>query len=379
MTSEEDPLARYERRLRLDRMPTGVELCRYFKIPSQGPRTPQVDRHARDHHAGGITTETCPHAANDHRGNGSAYYAQCSACRIHIEYYPKDQPEVKMAMEGIRLLASERRRKTLSAEERETLRQACTTLKTPPSVAGFWSSAGNGGPHDPAPRPSEAASGSRRVAPPTEEEVRLNGFLNLGLSPLTFTIDHCVAGNGRRSKAQGPRQQATPGRDVPDENGTSWVIVQDDGQEDTERPTDDARAEATNSQATSDVRFCDICPRFCEICARCLNGDEQHKHHMKLHRAQNQLHLECNGGAALGPELEEETSGRDVPYETETARGPKCEEDTEISTGAFKSMVAWARDPGASDQTVEILTVLAGLLHKELPEDFLRIREGSSS
>ena len=207
-----------------------------------------------------------------------------------------------------------------------------------------------------------------------------------GLSPLTFTIDHCVAGNGRRSKAQGPRQQATPGRDVPDENGTSWVIVQDDGQEDTEPSTDDARAEATNSQATSDVRFCDICPR-------CLNGDEQHKHHMKLHRAkveQYEHHMklhrakdrfreEWNGGAALGPEAEEATSGRDVPDENETAGGANWEEDTEISTGAFKSMVAWARDPGASDQTIEILTVLAGLLHKELPEDLLRIREGSSS
>ena len=80
-----------------------------------------------------------------------------------------------------------------------------------------------------------------------------------------------------------------------------------------------------------------------------------------------------------GPgEAEEATSGRDVPDENQTA-GANWEEDTEISTGAFKSMVALARDPGASDQTIEILTVLAGLLHKELPEDFLRIREGSSS
>ena len=89
--------------------------------------------------------------------------------------------------------------------------------------------------------------------------------------------------------------------------------------------------------------------------------------------------MECNGGAALGPQAEEETSGRDVPYENETAGGTNWDLDTEISTGAFKSMVALASDPGPSDQTIEILTVLvAGFLHKELPED-LRIREGSSS
>ena len=84
-----------------------------------------------------------------------------------------------------------------------------------------------------------------------------------------------------------------------------------------------------------------------------------------------------NGGAPLGPEAEEATSRLDVPDENETA-GANWEEDTEISTGAVKSMVAWARDPGASDQTIEILTVLAGLLHKKLPED-LRIQEGPPS
>ena len=56
VTSGEDPLARYEHRLLLDRMPTGVELCRYFKIPSQGPRTPQVGRHAGGHHQGNVSS-----------------------------------------------------------------------------------------------------------------------------------------------------------------------------------------------------------------------------------------------------------------------------------------------------------------------------------
>ena len=149
-----------------------------------------------------------------------------------------------MVRAGLKWLSSERRCKTLSGEERETLKHACATLlKKPPSVAGLRSTARNGDSHDPTPRPSEADSGSRRVAPP-EEEVRPNGFLNLGHVPLTFTID------GRRSKVHGPRQEAAPGRDVPDENGTSWVIVEEDGQEDAEPPTDDARAEATNSQAT---------------------------------------------------------------------------------------------------------------------------------
>ena len=82
---------------------------------------------------------------------------------------------------------------------------------------------------------------------------------------------------------------------------------------------------------------------------------------MKLHRAKDRLREEWNGGAALGPEAEEATSGRDVPDENEMA------EDTEISRGAFNAMVALARDPGARDQTIKILTVLAGLLHKKLP------------
>jgi hypothetical protein len=177
-----------------------------------------------------------------------------------------------MVMEGLRMLSSEGQHDTLTDEECAILKQACATLKQPRSVTGPRSSAGKEGPHDPVPRPSEADLGSRRVAPPKEEEVRMIGFLNLGHAPLTFTIEHFVAGNGRRSNAQGLRREATPGLDVPDENGTSWV--QEDGR--------GGRAEATSSQATSDLRFC-------EICSRCLNGDEKHKHHMKLHRFKNGL------------------------------------------------------------------------------------------
>jgi hypothetical protein len=203
------------------------------------------------------------------------------------------------------------------------------------------------------PRPSEADSGSRRVAPTTEEEVLLDGFLDLGHAPLIFTI------GGRRSKVHGPW---TPGRDVPDENGTSWVIVQDDGREYTEPATYDARAEASNSKATSDIRFCDICPH-------CLNGDEQYKDHMQLHQeAKNRLLLDFNRGVALGPEADEVTSGRDVADENETV------EDTEISWCMFHAMVTLARDPRSS----KILTVLAGLLHKERTDN-LRIQKGSSS
>jgi hypothetical protein len=117
-----------------------------------------------------------------------------------------------MVRAGLEWLSSMRRCKFMSDEVRETLKQACATLKRQPSVAGPRSTAGNGGPHDdPTPRPSEADSGSRRVAPP-EEEVLPNGFLNLGHVPLTSTID------GRRSKVHGPRQEAAPG---PDENGTN--------------------------------------------------------------------------------------------------------------------------------------------------------------
>ena len=147
-----------------------------------------------------------------------------------------------------------------------------------------------------------------------------------------------MARNGRMSKAHVPRQEATPDRDVPDENWTSSAIVREDGQEVTELLTDDARAEATNSHATSAVRVCDICDRG-------LNGDEAYKDHMNRHRFKEEL---------------------------------RRDEDTEISRAAFKVMVRLARDPKASSKTIEILTVLAGLLHKELPKD-LRIQEGSSS
>jgi hypothetical protein len=177
---------------------------------------------------GGINKKTCHHAANDRDGNRNAYYAQSSACHINIEYHPKDQPEVQMVMEGIRWLDAERQRKTSSADERETAKQACAALKKPQSVAG----------------PRSATE------------------------------------NGRRSKAQGPRQEVTPGRDVSDENptvGTSLVIVQD-RHEDTEPHTDDAGAEAT-----SEVRFC-------YICSRILNGDEKYQHHMQLrHRSKKRL------------------------------------------------------------------------------------------
>ena len=325
VTSEEDALARNARRLGLDSMPTGVDLCRWFKIQGQGPRTPNVGRHAQeDHHARGITMETCRHAANDHRGKGSAYYARCSVRHIHLEYYSRDQPEVQMVRAALKWLSSLRRCKFLNDKTRETLKQACATLKNPPSVAGPRSTAGNGGPHD------EADSGSRRVALSAEEEVLVSGFLNQGHEPLT------------RSKVHGPRQEAAHCQDVPDENRKSWVFVEEDGEE----------AEATNSQATSNVPFCDIRPH-------CLNGDDD----IESHRAKNRLLVEkWDGGAALGPEAEKATSGRDVPDENERA------EDTEISRGAFNATVALVRDPGASDKTIQILTVLAGLLHKGLPE-----------
>jgi hypothetical protein len=41
-------------------------------------------------------------------------------------------------------------------------------------------------------------------------------------------------------------------------------------------------------------------------------------------------------------------------------------------------MVDLVRDPKASTNTIEILTVLVGLLHDKLPDD-LRIREEGSS
>jgi hypothetical protein len=211
-----------------------------------------------------------------------------------------------MVMEGIRWLEVERQHKTSSADERETAKQACAALKKPQSVAG----------------PRSAAE------------------------------------NGRRSKAQGPRQEVTPGREVSNENATvgmSLVIVQD-RHEDTEPHTDDAEAEAT-----SEVRFC------CYICLRILNGDEQYQHHMQLrHRSKKRRrHWGGGGGAALPDEKEKMVGANWVV------------EDTEISEGAFMSMVALMREPGASIQTIEILTVMAGLLHKKLPDD-MRIQEGSS-
>jgi hypothetical protein len=268
-------------------MPTGVDVCRWFKIPSQGPRTPQFARHTRDHHAGGITAETCPHAAIDHRGNEKAYYTQCSACRIYIEYYPFVGADTQMVIAGLRMLSGELQRETLTDKERAILKQACATLKNPLEVAGPRSSAWNGGLRS-------------------------------------------MARNGHRSKANGPRQEATHGRDVPDESWTKgWVIVQQDGREVTELLTDDTRA---------DVHICDICKRD-------LYGDELYKEHMNRHRFKEDRHWD---------------------------------EDNEISRGAFNVMVRLASDPKASAKTIEILTELAGLLHLELPKN-LRIQEGSSS
>jgi hypothetical protein len=263
VTPGEDPVARKRRHFWLDRMPSGVEVCRYFKIMSQDPQTPhQVVRHALDHQAEGIIAGTCPHATTDHRSNRKAYWTRCSTCYKYIEYYSVVvQPEVKMVMEGIRMLAAERQRQTVTDEWRAILKQACATLKNPPPlVAGPRSSAGNGGP--------------------------------------------MVTGNCWSFKFHGPRQEATPGRDVTEETNTSCVTAQDDGQEDTELPTDDTRAEATNSQATSDVRVCDRCSHG-------LNGDEQYEQHMEFHRFQERL---------------------------------RWEEDTEITRGAFYVMVALAKD-----------------------------------
>jgi hypothetical protein len=42
-------------------------------------------------------------------------------------------------------------------------------------------------------------------------------------------------------------------------------------------------------------------------------------------------------------------------------------------------MVVLVRDPKASTNTIEILTVLVGLLHNQLPDDLWMREEGSSS
>jgi hypothetical protein len=212
VTPGDDPLALYNSRLHLlEGMPTGVEACHWFKIPSQGPRTPQFYRHTRDQHARGITAETtCTHAAIDHHANGKAYYARCSACCNYIEYFPFDQLEVQMVIAGRRMLSSDLQCDLLTDEERAIVKQACTTLRRPREVAGprfyAWS---------------------------------------VGPRSLRRRAHH-------RSKAKGPRQEATPSREV------------------TELRTDDTGA---------DVHYiCDMCDRGD------LYTEERYKQHMHVHR-----------------------------------------------------------------------------------------------
>ena len=37
----------------------------------------------------------CAHEINNHGGNRMAYYAQCSVCRWHLEYYPRKGPRME--------------------------------------------------------------------------------------------------------------------------------------------------------------------------------------------------------------------------------------------------------------------------------------------
>jgi hypothetical protein len=161
-----------------------------------------------------------------------------------------------------------------------------------------------------------------------EEKLGPNGVLNLENVPFTCTID------GRGSKVHGPRQQVAPNRDVPNENRTKWVHVQENGDEHDTDDSNEARSDIINGSH--------ICPRL------------------------------PNGGAALRPEAEDATSGRDVPEEMTV-------DDTEIVRGAFFTMVDLARKTRTTDRTTEILTAMAGLLHEELPKDLLQIQQGSSS
>jgi hypothetical protein len=233
-----------------------------------------------------------------------------------------------MVRASLEWLSSMRRCKVMSDEVRKTLRHACMTLKRPPSVAGPRSTDGSGGPHNgPTPRPSEADSGSRRVAPP-EEKLGPNGVLDLEHMPFTSTTD------GRGYKVHDPLQEVAPSRDVPNENSTTWVNVQENGDEHDTSDSNEARSDIIHGSH--------ICP-----------------------------HLP-NGGAALRPEAEDATSGRDVPEEMTV-------DDTEIVRGAFFTMVDLARKTRTTDRTTEILTAMAGLLHEELPKDLLQIQQGSSS
>jgi hypothetical protein len=162
-----------------------------------------------------------------------------------------------------------------------------------------------------------------------EEKFGPNGVLDLEHMPFTSTID------GRGSKVHDPLlQEAAPSRDVPNENSTTWVNLQENGDEHDTDDSDEAKSDIING--------CHICPRL------------------------------PNGGAALRLEAEEATSGRDGPEEM-------TEEDTEIVRGAFFTMVDLARKTRTTHLTTDILTGMAGLLHKELPKDFLQIQQGSSS
>ena len=72
-----------------DREPSGIELCRLYRVPNTGPRPPAVaPMSAREHVV--VPYKDCTHASTaQHLGNSCAFYLQCTCCRYHLEYYPR--------------------------------------------------------------------------------------------------------------------------------------------------------------------------------------------------------------------------------------------------------------------------------------------------
>ena len=71
------------------RAPTGVQVCRYYGMKNHGPRVPKAGPKSRDQEP--INYKDCPHTTTTHGGNGWAYYNQCDQCKIHLDYYPKEE------------------------------------------------------------------------------------------------------------------------------------------------------------------------------------------------------------------------------------------------------------------------------------------------
>jgi len=97
---------------------TGVEVCRAMGISNMGPKCPTGGASARDHEV--IPFKECKHdpCQNIHGGNRAAYYAQCMACKYHLEYYPKNQPGMA-PVEEVMIVQAERKKKAASRAARE--------------------------------------------------------------------------------------------------------------------------------------------------------------------------------------------------------------------------------------------------------------------